>query len=112
MNNVLEQYGVSARVVRSLREKNADKSTDEKSPDDSNGLLEKKEKIPYSGNELMDANSANNNTEDLQNNLKVIEEDSELGLMTSGSGRSSFTEGTTRENRKRGSSISLGLFTR
>ena len=30
MNSVLEQYGVSARIVWSLGEKNADKSTDEK----------------------------------------------------------------------------------
>ena len=31
MNNLLEQYGISARVVRSLREKNAKKSSEEKS---------------------------------------------------------------------------------
>ena len=59
----------------------------------------------------MNATSANNNTVDLEKNLKVIEENTELDLPLSGSGRNSFSEETTMDNRKRGSSISLGMFT-
>ena len=113
MNNVLEQYGVSARVVRSLREKNAknaDKSTNEKSLDDDHALLEAKGKLACNSNGLMDTTS-NNNTEDLQNNLKVIDENIDLDVPLSGFGRNSFTEGPIMENRKRESSISLGMFT-
>ena len=111
MNNVLEQYGVSARIVRSLREKNEDKSTDEKPLDEKNALLETKETFKCDSSEIVNAASANNNTVDLPKNLKVIEENTELDLPLSGSGRNSFTEETTMDNRKRGSSISLGMFT-
>ena len=113
MNNVLDQYGVSARIVRSLREKNEDKSTDEKPLDEKNALLETKETFKCDSSEIVNAASANNNTVDLPKNLKVIEENTELDLPLSGSGRSrSFTEEITMDNRKRGSSISLGMFTR
>ena len=47
MNNVLaEQYGVSGRVVRSLREKNAKKSSEEKT-------VMKNEQSACNGNEIM-----------------------------------------------------------
>ena len=45
-NNVHEQYGVSACVVRSLREKNAKKSSEEKSSNNN-------EQLPCKGNEIM-----------------------------------------------------------
>ena len=46
MNNVLEQYGISARVMRSLREKNAKKSSEEKSSNNN-------ELLPCNGSEIM-----------------------------------------------------------
>ena len=46
MINVLEQYAVSARVVRSLREKNAKKSSEEKSSNNN-------EQLSCNGNEIM-----------------------------------------------------------
>ena len=46
MNNLLEQYGISARVVRSLRETNAKKSSEEKSKNNN-------EQLPRNGNEIM-----------------------------------------------------------
>ena len=47
MNNVLaEQYGVSGRIVRSLREKNAKKSSEEKNSN-------KNEQSACNGNEKM-----------------------------------------------------------
>ena len=46
MNNVLEQYGISARVVRSLREKNAKKSSEENSSSNN-------EQLSCNGSEIM-----------------------------------------------------------
>lgn len=111
MNIVMEQYGVSARVVRSLREKNADKSADDESPGDDNALLETKENLACNSNSLMDATSATGNSKDLRNSLQVIEENSQVGFPLTSSGRNSFAEGSTGETRKRESSISLGIFT-
>ena len=113
MNIVMEQYGVSARVVRSLREKNADQSTDEKSPGDDNTPLETKENLACNSNSLMDATSAQAtaNVKDLRNSLQVKEENSQVGFPLTSSGRNSFAEGATGEIRKRESSISLGIFT-
>ena len=45
-NNVLEQYGPSACVVRSLRKKSAKKSSEEKSSNNN-------EQLPCNGNETM-----------------------------------------------------------
>ena len=111
MNIVMEQYGVSARVVRSLREKNTDKSTDEKSPGDDNALLETKENLARNSNNLMDATSATGNAKDSRKSLQVIEENSQVDFPLTSSGRNSFAEGGKGENRKRESSISLGIFT-
>ena len=111
MNIVMEQYGVSARVVRSLREKNTDKSTDEKSPGDDNALLETKENLACNSNSLMDATSATGNAKDSRKSLQVIEENSQVGFPLTSSGRNSFVDGEKGENRKRESSISLGIFT-
>lgn len=99
MNNVLEQYGLSARVVRSLREKNEGKPTKVNSACTDTALLETSEQL-----------SCNNNIE-TRNSLQVIEENMELDIPHTSSGRNSFTEETSvRENKKRGSTISLGIF--
>ena len=107
----MEQYGVSARVVRSLREKNAEKSEDEKSPGDDNAQLKTKEKLACDSKNLMDATAGNDNAKDLRKSLQVIEENTKGGFPLTSSGRDSVAEGATGENRKRESSISLGIFT-
>ena len=111
LNNVLEEYGVSVRVLRSLREKNASKSTDEKAVADDNELLENKSKSACDANGLQDATSSSKNTEDLQNNLKSTGEDVELAVVPLSNRNSLIAEEEARaQYRKRGSSISLGIF--
>lgn len=111
MNTVLEQYGVSVRVLRSLREKNTDKSTDGKAVAEDGELLESKDKSTCGTNGLQDATSSTKNTEDLQNNLKVIGENLELDVVPLSNRNSLIAEEEVKvEYRKRGSSISLGIF--
>ena len=86
-------------------------SEDEKSPGDDNALLETKEKLACDSNNLMDATAGNDNAKDLRKSLQVMEENTNGGFPLTSSGRNSFAEGTTGENRKRESSISLGIFT-
>ena len=109
LNNVLEEYGVSVRVLRSLREKNASKSTDDVADD--NELLENKSKSACVANGLQDATSSSKTTEDLQNNLKSTGEDVELAVVPLSNRNSLIAEEeATAQYRKRGSSISLGIF--
>ena len=110
MNTVLEQYGVSVRVLRSLREKNADRSTDGKAVADDGDMLENKNNLTCGSNGLQDATSSTKKAEDLQNNLKVIGENHELDTAQLSNRNSLITEEVPMEYRKRGSSISLGIF--
>ena len=111
MNTVLEQYGVSVRVLRSLRENNADRSTDGKAVADDGDLLESKNNMTCGNNGLQDATSSAKNTEGLQNNLKVIGENHELDVAQPSNRNSLITDDEVKmEYRKRGSSISLGIF--
>lgn len=112
MNTVLEQYGVSVRVLRSLREKNADKSTDRKAvADEDEDVLESQNNLTCGTNGLQDATSSTKKTEDLQNNLKVIGENHALDMAQLSNRNSLITEEDVKvEYRKRGSSISLGIF--
>ena len=104
-NNVHEQYGPSARVVRSLREKNAKKSSEEKSSNN-NGQL------PCNGNEIMAEAFSDGKKGDLINSLLKTGDSTKQGdVPISGSGRNSFAEETTMKSKKRESSISLGIFT-
>ena len=104
-NNVHEQYGVSACVVRSLREKNAKKSSEEKSSNN-NGQLRCK------GNEIMAEAYSDGKKGDLHNSLlKTGDSTKQDDVPISGSGRNSFAEETTMRGEKRESSISLGIFT-
>ena len=104
-NNVHEQYGPSARVVRSLREKNAKKSSEEKSSNN-NGQL------PCNGNEIMAEAFSDGKKGDLNNSLLKTGDSTKQGdVPISGSGRNSFAEETTMKSKKRESSISLGIFT-
>ena len=105
MNNVLEQYGVSTRVVRSLREKNANKSSEEKSSNNN-------EQLPCNGNEIMAEAYNDGRKGDLNNSLlKTGGSTKQDDVPISGSGRNSFAEETTMRSKKRESSISLGIFT-
>jgi len=89
MNSVLEQYGTSVRVLRSLRENNADSGN----------------------NGLQDATASAKNTEDLHNNLEVIGEDQELHVAQRSNRNSLMTDDEVKmEYRQRGSVISLGMF--
>lgn len=108
LNTVLEQYGVSVRVVRSLREKTAAKSSDEKSVADDSELVDGKNK----SNGLQDTASAYNSTEDQSNNLQIIGENTQLDLVSLSNRNSLVTEEEVNVDfRKRGSStISLGIF--
>ena len=63
MNNVLEQYGVNARVVQSLREKNAKKSSEEKSSYNN-------ELLPCNGSEIMTEAYSDGKKGDLNNSLR------------------------------------------
>jgi len=115
MNSVLEQYGVSVRVLRSLRENNADRSTDGKAVADDGDMLESKNNLTCGNNGLQDATSSAKrpyaSTEDLQNNLKVIGENDELDVAQPSNRNSLITDDEVKmEYRKRGSSISLGIF--
>lgn len=107
MNTVLEQYGVSVRVLRSLREKNAEKAVE----DEGEGVLESQNNLTCGTNGLQDATSSTKKTEDLQNNLKVMGENRELDMAQLSNRNSLITEEDVKvEYRKRGSSISLGIF--
>lgn len=112
MNTVLEQYGVSVRVLRSLRDKNADKSTDGKAvADEGESVSESKNNLTCGTNGLQDATSSTKKTEDWQNSLKVIGENHELDMAQLSNRNSLITEEDVKvEYRKRGSSISLGIF--
>ena len=101
MNNVLEQYGPSARVVRSLREK----YSEEKSSNNN-------EQLPCNGNEIMTEAYSDGKKGDLNNSfLKTGDSTKQDDVPISGSGRNSFAEETTMKSKKRESSISLGIFT-
>ena len=105
MNNVLEQYGPSTRVVRSLREKNARKSSEEKSSNNN-------EQLPCNGNEIMTEAYSDGKKGDLNNSLlKTGDSTKQDDVPISGSGRNSFAEERTVKSKKRESSISLGIFT-
>ena len=105
MNNVLEQYGPSARVVRSLREKSAKKSSEEKSSNNN-------EQLPCNGNEIMAEACSDGKKGDLNNSLlKTGDSTKQDNVPISGSGINSFAEETTMKSKKRESSISLGIFT-
>ena len=109
MNTVLEQYGVSVRVLRSLREKNADKPTDSKAVEDEGEPVLQSQNNLTCG--LQDATSSTKKTEDLQNNLKVIGDNHGLDMAQLSNRSSLITEEDVKvEYRKRGSSISLGIF--
>ena len=112
MNTVLEQYGVSVRVLRSLREKNPDKSTDGNAlADEGEAVLESQNNLTCGTNGLQNATSLTKKTEDRQNNLKVIGENHELNMAQLSNRNSLVTEEDVNvEYRKRGSSISLGIF--
>ena len=106
MNNVLDQYGVRARVVRSLPKKNARKSSKEKSSNNN-------EQLPCNGNEIMTEAYSDGRKGDLNNSLLKTAGDStkQDDVPISGSGRKSFAEETTMKSKQRESSISLGIFT-
>ena len=105
MNNVLEQNGISARVVRSLREKNAKKSSEEKSSNNN-------ELLPCNGSEIMTEAYSDGKKGDLNNSLlKTGDSTKQDNVPISGSGRNSFAYETTMKSKKRESSITLGIFT-
>ena len=105
MNNLLEQYGIIARVVRSLRETNAKKSSEEKSKNNN-------EQLPRNGNEIMTEAYSDCKKVDLNNSLlKTGDSTKQDNVPISGSGRNSFTDETTMKSKKRESSITLGIFT-
>ena len=105
MNNVLEQYGISARVMRSLREKNAKKSSEEKSSNNN-------ELLPCNGSEIMTEAYSDGKKGDLNNSLlKTGDSTKQDNVPISGSGRNSFVDETTMKSKKRESSITLGIFT-
>ena len=89
MNNVLEQCGVSLRVVRPLREKNAKKSSEENSSTNN-------EQLPCNGNEIM-AEAYNDGKKGHLNNslLKTGDSTKQDDVPISGLGRKSFAEETT-----------------
>ena len=94
MNNVLEQYGVSARIVRSLREKNAKKSSEEKSTNNN-------EQLSCNGNEIMAEAYNDGKKADLNNSLlKTGDSTKQDDVPTSGSGRNSFAEKKNNEKQK------------
>ena len=105
MNNVLEQYRVSARVVRSLREKNAKESSEEKSSNNN-------ELLPCNGSEIMAEAYSDGKKGDLNNSLlKIGDSTKQDNVPISGSGRNSFADETTMKSKKRESSITLGIST-
>lgn len=113
LNTVLEQYGVSVRVLRSLRERNASKYRAEETvigENHNSEFFEDKEKLASDANGLQDATSKKN-TDDLPNKLDAIGEDTELAVKPLSNRNSLIAEEEGRiEYRKRGSSISLGIF--
>ena len=105
MNNVLEQYGVSARVVWSLRKENAKKSSEEKSSNNN-------EQLPCNGKEIMTEAYSDGRKGDLNNSLlKRGDSTKQDDVPISGFGRNSFAKETTMKSKKCGSSISLEIFT-
>ena len=102
---MLEQYWVSARVVRSLREKKAQKFSDERS-------INNNEQLPCNGREIMAEAHSDGKKSDLNNSLlKTGDSTKQVNVPVSGSGRNSFAEETTMRSKQRESSISLGIFT-
>ena len=106
MNAVLEQYGVSVRVVRSLREKSAVKSTyEENTVADEDAVLDlsSKDKTTCDTNGLQDGALSRKDTE--------IAKDIELEVKPLANRNSLIIEEENRvaTSRKRGSSISLGI---
>lgn len=108
MNNVLEQYGLTARILKLIAGKDAANSTvAEPRFDASNSLkLENKDT-----NGVKDKPSGKVDPEDSQNKLLVAEEISYISCGPTNSDKNSFTEGLTEENKKPGATISLGVFT-
>ena len=100
MNNVLEQYGVNARVVQSLRETNAKKSSEEKSSNNN-------ELLSCNGSEIMTEAYSDGKKGDLKTGNSTKQDN----VPISGSGRNSFADETTIKSKKRESSITLGIFT-
>lgn len=109
MNTVLEQYGVSARVVQSLREKRRD---EEMSTVDEGADLDKKDKSLCDSNGFKDGAVMGNDKHVLQNDNTENEENGDLELKPL-SNRNSLIideEGKMANRRKRGSTVSLGIF--
>ena len=109
MNTVLEQYGVSARVVQSLREKRKD---EEMSTVDEGADLEKKDKSLCDSYGFKDGAVMGNDKHVLQNDSTENEENGDLELKPL-SNRNSLIideEGKMANRRKRGSTVSLGIF--
>ncbi|PFX25544.1 Potassium channel subfamily K member 5 [Stylophora pistillata] len=109
MNTVLEQYGVSVRMVRSLRDKRAD---GEEFIADEGADLDNKDKSTCDSNGLQDGAVIEKETHVLQTNNTENEENGELELKPL-SNRNSLIideEGKMANRRKRGSSVSLGIF--
>ena len=106
MNNVIEQYGLTARLVKLMPGKDAVDSTMEQGLDASDSLmLENKDK-----NGVKDKRSAKVDAEDSQNKLAVVEEISHIPCGSNNSDRNRLTEGLTEENKKPVPAISLGVF--
>lgn len=109
MNTVLEQYGVSARVVQSLREKRRD---EEMSTVDEGADLDKKDKSLCDSNGFKGGAVMGNDKHVLQNDNTENEENGDLELKPL-SNRNSLIideEGKMANRRKRGSTVSLGIF--
>ena len=107
MNNVLEQYGLTARILKLTAGKDNVDSTMEPRFDASNSLkLENKDT-----NGVKDKPSGKVDPEDSQNKLLVAEEINYISCGPTNSDKNSFTEGLTEENKKPGATISLGVFT-
>lgn len=106
MNNVIEQYGLTARLVKLMPGKDAVDSTMEQGLDASDSLmLENKDK-----NGVKDKRLAKVDAEDSQNKLAVVEEISHIPCGSNNSDRNRLTEGLTEENKKPVPAISLGVF--
>lgn len=107
MNNVIEQYGLTAHIVKLMPGKDAVDSTLEQRLDASDSLmLENKDT-----NGVKDKRSAKVDPDDSQNELVVVEEISHISCGPTNSDRKSLTKGLTEENKKPVPAISLGVFT-
>ena len=107
MNKVIEQYGLTAHIVKLMPGKDAVVSTLEQRLDASDSLmLENKDT-----NAVKDKRSAKVDPDDSQNKLVVVEEISHISCGPTNSDRKSLTKGLTEENKKPVPAISLGVFT-